>query len=68
MLTCYATVRHSSVPKDLSVRLAFLRHAASVRPEPGSNSPKNNLIATEQLNPKTQQTQGENIGETVSSR
>lgn len=26
--------------KGLSVRLACVKHAASVRPEPGSNSPK----------------------------
>jgi hypothetical protein len=25
--------------RDLSVRLACVKHAASVRPEPGSNSP-----------------------------
>src|SRR5215216_4611309 len=28
--------------KGLSVRLACVKHAASVRPEPGSNSPKKN--------------------------
>ena len=28
----------TSVPKDLVARLACVRHAASVRPEPGSNS------------------------------
>ena len=33
----YSPVRHSS-PKR-SVRLACIRHAASVHPEPGSNSP-----------------------------
>ncbi len=37
--TCYSPVRHSSTPKGLSVRLACVKHAASVRPEPGSNSP-----------------------------
>ena len=35
--TCYSPVRHS-YPK-ISVRLACIRHAASVHPEPGSNSP-----------------------------
>ena len=37
LVTCYSPVRHSS-PK-WSVRLACIRHAASVHPEPGSNSP-----------------------------
>jgi hypothetical protein len=40
--TCYSPVRHSSTPKGLSVRLACVKHAASVRPEPGSNSPNKN--------------------------
>ena len=39
-LTCYAPVRHSPLgPKSRIVRLACIKHAASVRPEPGSNSP-----------------------------
>ena len=39
--TCYSPVRHSSTPQGgLSVRLACVKHAASVRPEPGSNSPQ----------------------------
>ena len=40
-LTCYSPVRHSSTQASLglSVRLACVKHAASVRPEPGSNSP-----------------------------
>src|SRR5215211_5975905 len=38
-LTCYSPVRRSSTPKGLSARLACVKHAASVRPEPGSNSP-----------------------------
>ena len=42
--TCYSPVRHSSFPVEQapveSVRLACIRHAASVRPEPGSNSHK----------------------------
>jgi hypothetical protein len=35
--TCYSPVRHSHIA--MSVRLACIRHAASVYPEPGSNSP-----------------------------
>src|SRR6185437_15403413 len=42
-LTCYSPVRRSSTPKGLSARLACVKHAASVRPEPGSNSPLNVL-------------------------
>ena len=40
-LTCYSPVRHSpGRPKPpLLVRLACVKHAASVHPEPGSNSP-----------------------------
>jgi hypothetical protein len=39
-LTCYSPVRRSVVGRILPVaRLACLIHAASVRPEPGSNSP-----------------------------
>src|SRR6476469_10070037 len=44
LLTCYSPVRRSSTPKGLSARLACVKHAASVRPEPGSNSPTNNLL------------------------
>ena len=41
--TCYSAVRRSCTPKGLTARLACVKHAASVRPEPGSNSPlKNN--------------------------
>ena len=42
--TCYSPVRHSSFQlsastrEERSVRLACIRHAAGVRPEPGSNS------------------------------
>ena len=48
--TCYSPVRHSSTPasRSLSVRLACVKHAASVRPEPGSNSPQKNF----RTNPK----------------
>ena len=40
LLTCYSPVRHSmhSPKRALIVRLACLRHAASVDSEPGSNS------------------------------
>ena len=38
LTTCYAPVRHYTVIHCI-VRLACLRHAASVRSEPGSNSP-----------------------------
>ena len=37
--------------KGLSVRLACVKHAASVRPEPGSNSPNKNPHHTGQANP-----------------
>ena len=40
--TCYSPVRHSCTPKGLTVRLACVKHAASVRPEPESNSPNKN--------------------------
>ena len=42
-LTCYSPVRRSATPGVATggspARLACIRHAASVRPEPGSNSP-----------------------------
>ena len=39
--TCYAPVRHSppGIATRAAVRLACIRPAASVHPEPGSNSP-----------------------------
>src|SRR6266581_6433048 len=46
LLTCYSPVRRSSTPKGLSARLACVKHAASVRPEPGSNSPLNVYMQT----------------------
>src|SRR4051794_24020283 len=53
LLTCYSPVRRSSTPKGLSARLACVKHAASVRPEPGSNSPTKtcgkNVPATNQI-------------------
>src|SRR3954463_8731622 len=48
--TCYSPVRHSSTPKGLSVRLACVKHAASVRPEPESNSPNKNNPIQDQVN------------------
>ena len=56
LLTCYSPVRHSSTQQKLSfsVRLACVKHAASVRPEPGSNSPNKNK------NVKAQKNQPEN--------
>ena len=53
--TCYSPVCHSvvihfqlcaSTPSSVGhcVRLACLRHAASVHPEPGSNSPKKYIL------------------------
>ena len=41
---CYSPVRHSLPPKREGVRLACVRHAASVYPEPGSNSPSVRFI------------------------
>ena len=38
----YSPVRHSSIAAR--VRLACIRHAASVHPEPGSNSPLSLLV------------------------
>ena len=48
--TCYSPVRHSSTPasRSLSVRLACVKHAASVHPEPGSNSPQKHQTITAQ--------------------
>ena len=46
-LTCYAPVRHSTrVRRPGLVRLACVKHAASVRPEPGSNSPIETSISS----------------------
>ena len=53
--TCYSPVRHSSTPKGLSVRLACVKHAASVRPEPGSNSPQKIVRHQSPKEPDTQQ-------------
>ena len=46
--TCYSPVRHSSTQASLglSVRLACVKHAASVHPEPGSNSPQKHPTQT----------------------
>ena len=48
LLTCYSPVRRSCTPKGLTARLACVKHAASVRPEPGSNSP---LKSTDEASP-----------------
>ena len=55
--TCYSPVRHSSTPASwsLSVRLACVKHAASVRPEPGSNSPQKIVRHQSPKEPDTQQ-------------
>src|SRR5882762_6443773 len=50
--TCYSPVRRSCTPKGLTARLACVRHAASVRPEPGSNSPITNWF----IDPRRQTT------------
>jgi hypothetical protein len=42
--------------RGLSARLACVKHAASVRPEPGSNSPKKTIKSTIQAKPKNQDT------------
>ena len=45
LLTRYSPVRHWSAPKGFTVRLECVMHAASVHPEPGSNS-RTNCIST----------------------
>ena len=51
--TCYSAVRHSiRAPKGaLTVRLACVRRAASVHPEPGSNSPSKYVWASSPSGP-----------------
>ena len=54
LFTCYSPVCHS-IPERASsfplfVRLACVKHAASVRPEPGSNSPNKNKNVKAQKN------------------
>src|SRR5256885_10412047 len=69
LLTCYSPVRRSSTPKGLSARLACVKHAASVRPEPGSNSPTKtkleNITRQQtkccQRNPNKQQPKGRRL-------
>ena len=55
MVTCYSPVRHSGLPESklwALVRLACVKHAASVRPEPGSNSPlKKSLNSSKRTRP-----------------
>ena len=60
--TCYSPVRHSSTPasRSLSVRLACVKHAASVRPEPGSNSPQKNFRTTSETGREKPETQQKN--------
>lgn len=55
--TCYSPVRHSSTlaSKGLSVRLACVKHAASVHPEPGSNSPTKTMSNKQKTNPTKHQ-------------
>ena len=53
--TCYSPVRRSCTPKGLTARLACVKHAASVRPEPGSNSP---LKTTSTPQPQTEPEHG----------
>ena len=59
LLTCYSPVRRSSTPEGgLSARLACVKHAASVRPEPGSNSPsKTQKHFQQKTNPSQKTTQ-----------
>ena len=40
----YSPVRHSQPPKGSTVRLACVKHAASVQSEPGSNSSVQSLL------------------------
>ena len=60
LLTCYSPVRHSH-PNTKSiqdpVRLACVKHAASVRPEPGSNSPNKKQKTMSRENPTNQNQQ-----------
>ena len=52
LLTCYSPVRRSIHPRRSAVaRLACVKHAASVRPEPGSNSPTKNYLSDEYIVP-----------------
>src|SRR5690606_23874573 len=47
LLTCYSPVRHSTQGRSpFRVRLACVKHAASVRSEPGSNSPLNGRVCS----------------------
>src|SRR3954464_97862 len=77
LLTCYSPVRRSSTPKGLSARLACVKHAASVRPEPGSNSPKESenpadttpqeMAPNQRNHPKDEKTIGTGITSTLLS-
>ena len=48
MLLTRSPLTHPSKNQDRPVRLACVKHAASVRPEPGSNSPKKTKNKTNQ--------------------
>ena len=61
--TCYSPVRRSSTPKGLSARLACVKHAASVRPEPGSNSPS--MIYGNPPSPKEEQDNRQRVTATL---
>ena len=50
----YSPVRHSPHPKMLLVRLACVRHAASVRSEPGSNSQLDVSTSRVEFTPESQ--------------
>ena len=65
--TCYSPVRHSCTPKGLTVRLACVKHAASVRPEPESNSPNKNNPSQGQVNSQSEidQATKKNLGKTT---
>ena len=64
LLTCYSPVRRSSTPKGLSARLACVKHAASVRPEPGSNSPLKNNTHNHGLRPQSREKRANSRQET----
>ena len=57
VLLTHSPLEHPHQGGGLSVRLACVKHAASVRPEPGSNSPKKQ---TKKLTGKKQRNQQNN--------
>src|SRR5690349_212265 len=64
--TCYSPVRRSCTPKGLTARLACVKHAASVRPEPGSNSPLKTHNHTRRRNQKYK-LESENLAKQIAS-